>query len=225
MGTVYFLKYKGAFGDSTPQSLYNSFYAFEKTIHQQHFEWMDEIQNKIWERCISEDHLPPSNDALGLHWQRCCWVNDYWHQASMSTIKPLPINFYGWTTNNNTLSVVWDSPANLESIRNRVAFLTHGCSCKTGCQTLRCKCVKSTHPCGPGCFCGENCQNKDQPAAGNLHIIISIDTCIYTYTLCIVYIHVHHSYIVNTLTIMYLPIIIRSGGFIHVFTKANIPNQ
>ena len=149
---------------------------------------MDEIRNKIWERCTSEDHLPPSNDALGLHWQRCCWVIDYWHQASMSTITPLPINFYGWTTNNNTLSVVWDSPANLESIRNRVAFLTHGCSCKTGCQTLRCKCVKSAHSCGPGCFCGENCQNKDQPAAGNLHIIIII-----------MYIHIHtmHVFIRN----------------------------
>ena len=176
--------------DVTPKSLYNTFYASDKSAQQQHLEWMDEIRNKIWERCTFENQLPPSNDALGLHWQRCCWVIDYWSQASMSYIIPLPITLYGWAIDNNTISVIWDSPENLQSIRNHVAFLTHGCSCQTGCQTLRCRCVKSSHPCGPGCSCGENCTNKHyEPPAGAQHTC----TCTYSHT-----IHPHTHIIYNT---------------------------
>ena len=40
---------------------------------------------------------------------------------------------------------------NIEQVWNRVEFLTHGCSCKTGCMTRRCKCVKAVQQCGPGC--------------------------------------------------------------------------
>ena len=37
--------------------------------------------------------------------------------------------------NGNVKSVEWDSPENIRQVKNRVAFLTHGCNCKTGCTT------------------------------------------------------------------------------------------
>ena len=50
---------------------------------------------------------------------------------------------YGWTVNDDKLSVVWDTPANLEAIRGRVNLLLSGCKCVTGCSTGRCGCKRS----------------------------------------------------------------------------------
>ena len=36
-----------------------------------------------------------------------------------------------------------------------------GCKCKSGCVNRRCKCVKSSTRCGPGCRC-TSCQNLHQ---------------------------------------------------------------
>ena len=60
---------------------------------------------------------------------------------------PLPIQYFGWQIHNDKITVDWDSPENILKIKKSVAFLTHGCCCKTGCKTgcstKRCKCVKS----------------------------------------------------------------------------------
>ena len=44
-------------------------------------------------------------------------------------------------------------------VRNNVQLLLRGCSCKTGCCTRRCSCVKGARKCGPGCSCS-NCHNS-----------------------------------------------------------------
>ena len=72
-------------------------------------------------------------------------------------------DWFGWVIGRGSvLRVKWDSQENLEHIRNSVAFLIHGCGCKTGCRTARCKCVKAGRLCGPGRACnkGVECQNK-----------------------------------------------------------------
>ena len=99
----------------------------------------------------SYDHLPPSLDALQLHWLRTTWVVDYWDQATKTNINLLPLDGFGWKINDSKISIEWDSPENIQQVRNRVAFLTHGCKCKTGCITKRCKCFSAERPCGPGC--------------------------------------------------------------------------
>ena len=57
----------------------------------------------------------------------------------------------------------WDSEEHVENIRHRVALLTKGCNCKTGCRTARCVCVKRNGKCGAGCNC-QNCCNLPTPA-------------------------------------------------------------
>ena len=162
VGVAYYLKHQGAF-ESTPSSYYNSFNTPGTQCQKQHTLWYYGIRAKAWERITFEDHLPPSIEALELHWLRTVWTIDYWSQASDSHILLLPLEWFGWQVHGTTISVEWDSSENVEQVRNRVAFLTHGCSCKTGCTTRRCKCVKAAQQCGPGCSCNHHsvCQNSN----------------------------------------------------------------
>ena len=131
-------------------------------VEEHHKKWYEGLRESIWERITFEDQLPPSLDALKLHWLRCLWVIDYWRQAHHNNITLLPMEWFGWVTGSSTVQVEWDSPENMHKTRQTVAFLTHGCACKTGCSTTICKCVKSGQLCGPGCTCARSteCQNK-----------------------------------------------------------------
>ena len=46
--------------------------------------------------------------------------------------------------NDDKLSVVWDTPANLEAIHGRVNLLLRGCKFVTGCSTGRCGCKRNS---------------------------------------------------------------------------------
>lgn len=46
----------------------------------------------------------------------------------------------------------------MELANQRVQFVLHGCKCKSGCTTRRCKCKKEGRTCGPGCQC-ISCKN------------------------------------------------------------------
>ena len=100
----------------------------------------------------------PTDSALKLHWSRSCWVIDMWRQAPTNSYTLQPLNGHRWTTENNSLSIVWDVPENVSKVCERVAVLFQGCSCKTGCKTRRCKCVQKSSKCLAGCKC-LNCAN------------------------------------------------------------------
>ena len=101
----------------------------------------------------------PNTDSLYHHWKRVCWVLDMWHQADLNTMVPKPFSEYGWQISKNTLNVDWDSENNMVAVRERVAGLLKGCSCKTGCETWQCGCKRNDKKCGEGCNC-TNCKNK-----------------------------------------------------------------
>ena len=82
----------------------------------------------------------------------------------------LPLQWFGWRVQSDTVSVEWDSEENVEQVRQRISFLTHGCSYKTGCSTHRCKCVKAGQHCGPGCSC-TICQNRSTGTRGSITIL------------------------------------------------------
>lgn len=65
VGVAYFQKNLSAFEESNPQGYFNSFTGMVKEKHEQ---WYSDIRAKVWSRISFEDHLPPSLDALELHW-------------------------------------------------------------------------------------------------------------------------------------------------------------
>ena len=160
VGLAYFQKNLGGFEENNPITFFNSFGSHNTTIHQHHMNWYNEIRAKV----SFEDHLPPTVEALNLHWHRTEWVIDYWDQSTKTSITPLPPQCFGWAVDkDNNITVEWDTLDNIQQVKSTVAFLIHGCNCKKGCKTSRCKCVKAGRQCGPGCGCGQglSCQNSN----------------------------------------------------------------
>ena len=130
-------------------SLYNSLTS-NSDPHSRHSEWLDFIRNRIWTRIQYEEEMVPSYDALSRHWKRSCWVSSVWRQATSNVIVYPPLENFGWKQpDQQTLNIDWDSDSNISQIKERVAFIRKGCSCKTGCSTGRCKCKKNGSKCGP----------------------------------------------------------------------------
>ena len=95
-------------------------------------------------------------------------MSSIWRQATFNTIAYPSLETFGWKQpDQQTLTIDWDSESNITHIRERVAFIRKGCSCKTGCSSRRCKCKKSGYQCGPGCKC-IGCTNLPVEAADPL---------------------------------------------------------
>ena len=108
--------------------------------------------------------MVPSSGALLRHWKRSCWIIDMWQQADKNQMTLRSLQGNGWKIiDQATLEIDWDSKENVETVRHRVALLTKGCNCKTGCRTARCGCVKRNGKCGAGCNC-QNCCNLPIPS-------------------------------------------------------------
>lgn len=116
IGTIYFRKYATAFEVTSPVTHFLTFAL--GSPRQQHEIWLEDIRQNIWDCIKFENEMIPSNEALNLHWQRSCWVIHMWAQADQNTMILQPITDYGWTlTDGSNLTVVWDSPNNIEAIR------------------------------------------------------------------------------------------------------------
>jgi hypothetical protein len=69
-----------------------------------------------------------------------------------------PLTDFGWSTDDNILSVIWVTEANVKRVNDTIQWYTKGCSCKKGCLTNKCSCRRSrgdgqTGYCRPGCKC------------------------------------------------------------------------
>ena len=158
IGTIYYKKHATAFETPTPATHFIKFAKPEKTVQQQHTDWLEDIRQNIWDRIKYENEMIPSNEALFLHWQRSCWVIHMWRQADLNNMVLQPITSYGWALTNQELCIVWDTPDNMAAIRHRVSLLLRGCKCTTGCSTGRCSCKRNKRHCYEGCQC-KNCSN------------------------------------------------------------------
>ena len=49
--------------------------------------------------------------------------------------------------------MIWDTPEKIQHAAQQVEFILHGCKCRSGCSTRRCKFNKGGRLCGPGCQC------------------------------------------------------------------------
>ena len=79
---------------------------------------------------------------------------------------------HGWEMDPDSglFQVTWESATNIQNVQNRIDYVLSGCKCKTGCTSRRCKCIKSSHLCGPRCCC-VSCQNAHKVSQPQPHII------------------------------------------------------
>ena len=60
--------------------------------------------------------MPPTVDALRLHWLRTTWVIDYWRQSTKNTIDLLPVEEYGWKVDGSIASKWNGTPPKMFSL-------------------------------------------------------------------------------------------------------------
>jgi len=85
-----------------------------------------------------------------------------WQQSTQPEIyRSLPPpNEYGWKLIDGNCIIEWESPNAHQKIRDNIEFLPKGCSCKSGCYTMKCGCRRKQWKSGPGCLC-QSCMNND----------------------------------------------------------------
>ena len=122
IGCLYFKKYNSAFAERSPISQFKSLVSGD--VASYHLSWLSKIRETVWEQCSDEgkDYLP-SNEALKLHWMRCCWVANLWKQAVNYVTKPLPVDNHGWEFDNDKLCVKWDISENIQAVTQKVKQL------------------------------------------------------------------------------------------------------
>uniref|UniRef100_A0A1X7VCY4 Uncharacterized protein n=1 Tax=Amphimedon queenslandica TaxID=400682 RepID=A0A1X7VCY4_AMPQE len=125
VASAYMVKHKQAFSSNTPPALYLSFES--ESIMERHKRFYNHVKEQIWTRVTFEDDLPPSFEALQRHWLRSIWVLNYWEQSYHNDVTLLPVNYFGWSINEDKITVDWESNENVMAIRKRVSFLTKGC--------------------------------------------------------------------------------------------------
>ena len=81
-----------------------------------------------------------------------------WGQATCNALSPPDITKFGWIVVDGRIQVDWNSPENIQIIRNRVGLLVRGYKCTKGCTSKWCGCVKKGIQCGAGCNC-KSCKN------------------------------------------------------------------
>ena len=70
VGAAYYTKHRGAFKEESPRLHFNSLKSPSATPRENHLVWYNQVRSKVWERIVYEDNLPPSFEALELHWRR-----------------------------------------------------------------------------------------------------------------------------------------------------------
>lgn len=158
VGVVYFKKHASGFSTSSPVTHFNSIHLAEADYKYNHIQWLNAIRMNIWDRVKFENEMIPGDEALLYHWKRTCWISNMWKQADCNVIHVDNMKGNGWIEDGDNIKIKWDSDINQENIKQRVATLLKGCSCKTGCKTRICGCVKKGEECNEGCSCND-CEN------------------------------------------------------------------
>ena len=93
IGCAYYKQHVSAFHLKTPESLYFSISNATST-YDHHAKWLAIIRTTVRQRVDMESKAMPSMEALLLHWKRCLWVIEMWHQATKQEIDlPSTLHF------------------------------------------------------------------------------------------------------------------------------------
>ena len=104
------------------------------------------------------DQMPCTKDALNKHIQGSVFQAAIWQNALSAMINCANITNHGWLVDDNeSVSINWmDLPPAPDGILENVE-----CSCKKGCVSNRCACVKAKLSCTSVCKC-VSCINEKE---------------------------------------------------------------
>lgn len=105
----------------------------------------------------SEQHLPPTRDALLQHCKRVSYQAGIYKRARLQyNFAPSPAG-HGWKLTGDDLTITWmvKKPAPDE------VLVTIQCGCKMKCSSRKCSCVAANLKCTDLCKC-DNCENNKQ---------------------------------------------------------------
>lgn len=119
---------------------------------------VNEVRYKLFcSKSLSEQRLPPTEDALSLHVARACYQSAIHRRATQQFIEAPSPDGHGWVIDDGELRIKWMSktPAPPELM----ARVHCGCK-KSACQTKVCSCRSSGVSCTDLCGCS-NCNNEE----------------------------------------------------------------
>lgn len=130
----------------------------QKTFEDDYGTSINNLRYKIASiKDIDVDKLPPSEPALLQHLLRVKWQVNEWSQARSEEIISLNPTLYGWTLNNNILSLnYFEGVTALELLQSFIC----SCSGKLPCNDENiCSCLAQGFDCCDLCSCSVNCVN------------------------------------------------------------------
>lgn len=119
---------------------------------------VNEARYKLFGSGVSEQSLPPTQDALNLHIMRATYQTAIWRRTLVCEPEIPNPNGHGWQTEDGKLAVTWFT----KPIAPPELLKTIYCKCvKTLCAG-NCSCKNSKMACTDLCKCGEGCMNQSK---------------------------------------------------------------
>ena len=144
----------------TPDSaLVNALEVFVCHLYKQlTMDRVDEARFKIFSLRKYADQMPFTKDALNKHIQRSVYQAAIWKNALNATVECPNITNHGWLVDDKgNVSIDWmDLPPAPDGILQNIE-----CSCKKGCASNRCACVKANLSCTSLCKCIDCINGKE----------------------------------------------------------------
>ncbi|XP_072051451.1 uncharacterized protein [Amphiura filiformis] len=160
VGCVYFRKFTSSFSEDSPEDFFNAVEAENEV--SRHLIFISSMRQKFFHRIFTEQEWMPTPEALRFHWLRSCWTAQLWHQAGKSIVHVPDFTKYGWENHDNKVSIIWDTPENINKVKSFVKLLKSGCGCKKDCgERSRCGCRQAGRYCNSNCRnCRSTCKNR-----------------------------------------------------------------
>ena len=120
---------------------------------------INKLRHKLFcKKNLSGEKLPPTLDALLLHFARAAYQSFIWKNSNIPTLNlPSPIECKSWKHNddwNLVQNLVTNDPAPQKLIELVI------CRCKSGCSKNTCSCRKNGFCCTDACNC-ISCENEN----------------------------------------------------------------
>jgi hypothetical protein len=107
----------------------------------------DKARVKLFSKCLCQELLPPTTDAVQLHIQRANYETMVWIQADICTQLLLRVSASGWTISGDALIPVM---MRLPPVPEACLEIT-SCGCCKGCAIRCCRCQQVGLSCTDAC--------------------------------------------------------------------------